>query len=82
MIVMARLHALRNDQNLARFVIDGESYGRHLGTGSYGSVEEVSLKLIQSASQLNDYYQCSLILIWPFSVDNNQRFGVCWKEDS
>ena len=34
---------LRNNQDLARFVIQGEANGRQLGTGSYGSVEEVSL---------------------------------------
>ena len=37
-----RLH-LRDNQDLARFVIDGEANGRQLGIGSYGSVEEVSL---------------------------------------
>ena len=40
---MAGLHALRNDQGLARYVIEGTSTGRQLGTGSYGSVEEVCL---------------------------------------
>ena len=37
------LHSLRNDRNLARFVVDGRATGRQLGTGSYGSVEEVRL---------------------------------------
>ena len=32
---------LRNDQNLARYVIEGRSTGKQLGTGSYGSVQEV-----------------------------------------
>ena len=36
-----RLDALRNDVNLARFVTQGRRTGRQLGTGSYGSVEEV-----------------------------------------
>ena len=36
-----RLRALRNDRNLARFVVEGRTTGRKLGTGSYGSVEEV-----------------------------------------
>ena len=36
------LHTLRNNPDIARFVIEGEANGRHLGTGSYGSVEEVS----------------------------------------
>ena len=43
-LAMARqagLHALRNDQDLARYVIEGTPTGRQLGTGSYGSVEEV-----------------------------------------
>jgi hypothetical protein len=33
---------LRDNQDLAHFVIEGEANGRQLGTGSYGSVEEVS----------------------------------------
>ena len=36
-----RLRALRNDRNLARFVVEGRANGIQLGTGSYGSVEEV-----------------------------------------
>ena len=36
-----RLRALRNDRNLARFVVEGKATGKQLGTGSYGSVEEV-----------------------------------------
>ena len=40
-MMMAR--QLRNNQDLARFVIEGEGNGRQLGTGSYGSVEEVSI---------------------------------------
>ena len=39
--MMAR--RLRNNQDLARFVIGGEANGRQLGIGSYGSVEEVSM---------------------------------------
>ena len=39
---MAR-QALRDNHDLARFTIEGEANGRQLGTGSYGSVEEVSL---------------------------------------
>ena len=38
-----RLRTLRNDPNLARFAIEGRATGKTLGTGSYGSVEEVSL---------------------------------------
>ena len=69
------LHALRNNQDLARFVIEGESNGRQLGTGSYGSVEEVSI------SQLANYI-LNLLPPGPSFVDNKQRFGVCWKENS
>ena len=36
-----RLRALRNDPNLARFVVEGIATGKQLGTGSYGAVEEV-----------------------------------------
>ena len=39
-----RLRALRNDRDLARFVVEGRATGKQLGTGSYGSVEEVSLQ--------------------------------------
>ena len=36
-----RLRALQNDRQLARFVLEGRATGKQLGTGSYGSVEEV-----------------------------------------
>ena len=36
-----RLRTLRNDPNLARFVVEGVPTGKQLGTGSYGTVEEV-----------------------------------------
>ena len=38
-----RLRALRNDRNLARFIVEGRATGKQLGTGSYGSVEEVCI---------------------------------------
>lgn len=38
-----RLAALRNDPQLARFVVQGRPTGKALGVGSYGSVEEVRL---------------------------------------
>ena len=44
----AGLHALRNDQDLARYVIEGTPTGRQLGTGSYGSVEEVRFSQLLS----------------------------------
>ena len=37
------LHSLRSNPDIARFVTEGEANGRQLGTGSYGSVEEVGL---------------------------------------
>ena len=36
-----RLRALQNNRQLARFVLEGRATGKQLGTGSYGSVEEV-----------------------------------------
>ena len=37
-----QFRAIRNDRQLARFVVEGRATGRQLGTGSYGSVEEVN----------------------------------------
>ena len=36
-----RLRALRNNPNVAHFVVEGVTTGKQLGTGSYGAVEEV-----------------------------------------
>ena len=36
-----QLRALSNDRNLRRFVVQARPNGRRLGTGSYGTVEEV-----------------------------------------
>ena len=36
-----QLRALSNDRDLRRFVVQATPTGVHLGTGSYGSVEEV-----------------------------------------
>ena len=33
--------ALLNDRNLSHFVVEGRATGKLLGTGSYGTVEEV-----------------------------------------
>ena len=41
-----QLQALRNDRELARFVVEGRATGKQLGTGSYGSVEEVKKIII------------------------------------
>ena len=38
-----RLRALQNNRQLARFVQEGRATGKQLGTGSYGSVEEVAI---------------------------------------
>ena len=35
---------LRRDRRIAPFIVKGELTGKHLGTGPYGSVEEVILK--------------------------------------
>ena len=34
---------LRNDPSLARFLREGTATGRQLGSGAYGSVEEVTV---------------------------------------
>ena len=39
--IRSQLRALSNDRNLRRFVVQARSTGRQLGTGSYGTVEEV-----------------------------------------
>ena len=37
------LRALRDNHQLARFIVEGRATGKQLGTGSYGSVEEVAM---------------------------------------
>ena len=49
-----RLQALRNDRNLARFVVEGRATGNQLGTGSYGSVEEVYMYSIENLIRNSD----------------------------
>ena len=60
-----RLRDLRNDQNLAQFVLEGTATGKQLGTGSYGSVEEVgNLKIIEKIIYklfYDSYYCYSLV---------------------
>ena len=34
---------LRNNPNIAHFVVEGTATGRQLGAGSYGAVEEVTM---------------------------------------
>ena len=53
------LHALRNSPDIARFVIEGEANGRQLGTGSYGSVEEVSLVKVLTISYIAQSHSAS-----------------------
>ena len=36
-----RLRSLRYNRDIARFTVQGRATGKQLGTGSYGSVEEV-----------------------------------------
>ena len=38
-----RPRTLRHNRDLARFIVRGRATGKQLGTGSYGSVEEVDL---------------------------------------
>ena len=55
-----RLRDLRNDQNLAQFMLEGTVTGKQLGTGSYGSVEEVGKNrgsiMIATTSYYNDLF--------------------------
>ena len=41
-----QFRGLANDRNLRRFVVQARPTGRQLGTGSYGTVEEVIEKLM------------------------------------
>ena len=43
-----RLRALRDNRDLARFTVAGRATGKQLGTGSYGSVEEVNSIWLES----------------------------------
>ena len=47
-----RLRALCNDRNLARFTVQGRATGKQLGTGSYGSVEEVCFNNTQMQANI------------------------------
>ena len=38
-----RLRTLRDNRQLARYIVEGRATGKQLGTGSYGSVEEVAM---------------------------------------
>ena len=40
-LVERRLQGLRNDPRISPLIVKGKSTGKHLGTGSFGSVEEV-----------------------------------------
>ena len=55
-----RLRALREDRHLARFVIEGRATGKQLGTGSYGSVEEVLIELLTKFCN-DSVFMCLLI---------------------
>ena len=35
------VRAFLNNRDIARFILEGRATGKQLGTGSYGSVEEV-----------------------------------------
>ena len=41
MALVHSLHGLRSDPQISQLIVSGKSTGKHLGTGSYGSVEEV-----------------------------------------
>ena len=63
-----QLRSLRNDPGLARFVVEGRATGKQLGSGSYGSVEEVTI----------EYSACRefIILCGNTSESNHPIFSV------
>ena len=71
--IRSQLRALANDRNLRRFVVQARPTGRQLGTGSYGTVEEVWGEVYIIVCGMTD----SRIVI-----DQSERASVCWKEDS
>lgn len=46
------LVTIRDDPSLARFVMEGKATGKRLGVGSYGSVEEVHVRVLNTQQQL------------------------------
>ena len=56
------LRTLQNNRQLARFVQEGRATGKQLGTGSYGSVEEV--------------YEYFFLLDWQFQNSDLQFVHV------
>ena len=47
MAAPASLNDLRKDRKLAHYVLKGRALGRQVGSGAYGSVEEVSPTIIR-----------------------------------
>ena len=65
---------LRNDPNIAHFVVEGTATGRQLGAGSYGAVEEV----IMHAGGLRNSGSIfiTIILYWIIEFRPNFGYGI------
>ena len=55
-----RLRALQNNRQLARFVQEGRATGKQLGTGSYGSVEEVWIFCLTGNFRIVTFNLCTV----------------------
>ena len=67
--------AFRNNRELQQFVLtDVTPTGRILGTGSFGSVEEVR------NFKLNPKHKPVKFIIW--YIGDVQTSGLCWQEDA
>ena len=76
-ISTSQLRALLNDRNLRRFVVQARPTGRHLGTGSYGTVEEVC-----GGVHIQYHLRIHASSVSRPSIGQSEKFTVRWKEDS
>ena len=70
---------LRNDPNIAHFVVEGTATGRQLGAGSYGAVEEVTMHACRGAKNFRLYYFYNNILYWIIEFEPNFGYGIYWS---
>ena len=83
MAAQRQLRALRNDRNLRRFVVQARPTGRQLGTGSYGTVEEVVAIILLSC---DNYFDKVTDIVYHATCCHTlsggvERASLCWKED-
>ena len=72
MAAQQQLRTLTSDRNLRRFVVQARPTGRQLGTGSYGTVEEVKTEIIIN-------FKCSAHPA--LFIGGVERVSMRWKED-